>query len=204
MNKTYKIQLPRNKEAQNIRTNIKDGTIEVEVELKEKWEPKDGEICFVRTTNSYISVFKSKDRNRIHTYIDFCVSCNLLIDTKDDCLCFTTDAEEFRPATDCEKQLLFDALAKEGKMWDAQKKAVVDLPKPQLEVKECPTSLEKDIDWEERRYEIAKQMLTVTSDYREKVYDKITTHRICCAKAAKYAVGYADALIAELKKGGDK
>lgn len=37
MNKTYKIQLPRNKEAQNIRTNIKDGTIEVEVELKEKW-----------------------------------------------------------------------------------------------------------------------------------------------------------------------
>lgn len=33
MNKTYKIQLPRNKEAYNIKTNIKDGTIEVEVEL---------------------------------------------------------------------------------------------------------------------------------------------------------------------------
>ena len=129
MIKTYKIKLPQNKEAQNIRTNIKDDTIEVKVELKEKWEPRDGDICFVRTTNSYISVFKSKDRNRIHTYIDFCVSCNLLIDTKDDCLCFTTDAEEFRPATDCEKQLLFDALAKEGKMWDAQKKAVVDLPR---------------------------------------------------------------------------
>ena len=129
MIKTYKIKLPQNKEAQNIRTNIKDGTIEVKVELKEKWEPRDGDICFVRTTNSYISVFKSKDRNRIHTYIDFCVSCNLLIDTKDDCLCFTTDAEEFRPATDCEKQLLFDVLDKEGKMWDAQKKAVVDLPR---------------------------------------------------------------------------
>ena len=32
-----------------------------------------------------------------------------------------------RPATDSEKQMLFDALAKEGKMWDAEKKAVVDL-----------------------------------------------------------------------------
>ena len=50
MNKTYKIQLPRNKEAQNIRTNIKDGIIEVEVELKEKWEPRDGEICFAMTS----------------------------------------------------------------------------------------------------------------------------------------------------------
>ena len=136
MIKTYKIKLPQNKEAQNIRTNIKDDTIEVKVELKEKWEPRDGDICFVRTTNSYISVFKSKDRNRIHTYIDFCVSCNLLIDTKDDCLCFTTDAEEFRPATDCEKQLLFDVLDKEGKMWDAQKKAVVDLPRWRAEEEE--------------------------------------------------------------------
>ena len=35
----------------------------------------------------------------------------------------------FRPATDTERQLLFDALAKEGKMWDAEKKAVVDLPR---------------------------------------------------------------------------
>lgn len=32
-----------------------------------------------------------------------------------------------RPATEDEKRLLFDALAKKGKMWDAQKKAVVDL-----------------------------------------------------------------------------
>lgn len=40
-----------------------------------------------------------------------------------------------RPATDSEKQQLFDALAKEGKRWDAEKKQIVDLkpkwtPKP--------------------------------------------------------------------------
>ena len=52
MNKTYKIQLPRNKEAQNIKTNIKDGTIEVSVELNEKWEPRDGEIVAWRKTQN--------------------------------------------------------------------------------------------------------------------------------------------------------
>ena len=34
-----------------------------------------------------------------------------------------------RPATDSEKQQLFDALAKKGKTWDAEKKAIVGLPK---------------------------------------------------------------------------
>lgn len=34
-----------------------------------------------------------------------------------------------RFATDSEKQQLFDALAKEGKAWDAEKKQIVDLPK---------------------------------------------------------------------------
>ena len=37
-------------------------------------------------------------------------------------------------ATDSEKQQLFDALAKEGKAWDAEKKQIVDL-KPKIELK---------------------------------------------------------------------
>lgn len=39
-----------------------------------------------------------------------------------------------RPATDSEKQQLFDALAKKGKRWDAEKKQIVDL-KPKVELK---------------------------------------------------------------------
>lgn len=39
-----------------------------------------------------------------------------------------------RPATDSEKQQLFDALAKKGKTWDAEKKQIVDL-KPKCEFK---------------------------------------------------------------------
>lgn len=49
----------------------------------------------------------------------------------------------------------------------------------------------KGIDWEQRRYEIAKDILAATYDFPMdgKSY-------------AKVAVGVADALIAELKKGG--
>ena len=50
----------------------------------------------------------------------------------------------------------------------------------------------KAIDWEQRRYEIAKHILPQMSTIRP-----ITA-------AAEHAVHYADALIKELKKGGEK
>lgn len=50
----------------------------------------------------------------------------------------------------------------------------------------------KAIDWEQRRYEIAKHILPRVFEFGEHKY------------AAKYAVSYADALIKELKKGGEK
>lgn len=51
-------------------------------------------------------------------------------------------------ATDEEKQQLFDALAKEGKAWDAEKKAIVDLPK-KCEFKPMDWCLMRDIRGEE-------------------------------------------------------
>ena len=50
----------------------------------------------------------------------------------------------------------------------------------------------KVIDWEQRRYEIAKHLLPRVFVFGEHKY------------SAKYAVSYADALIKELKKGGEK
>ena len=37
--------------------------------------------------------------------------------------------DNMRPATDDEKQRLFDALAKEGKRWNAEEKRIEDLPR---------------------------------------------------------------------------
>lgn len=40
-----------------------------------------------------------------------------------------SDIKTSRPATDSERQQLFDALAKEGKAWDVEKKTIVDIKK---------------------------------------------------------------------------
>ena len=48
-----------------------------------------------------------------------------------------------RPATDSEKQQLFDALAKKGKAWDAEKKMIVDL-KSKVELKPFDKVLVRD------------------------------------------------------------
>ena len=122
MNKTYKIQLPRNKEAQNIRTNIKDGTIEVEVELKEKWEPRDGEICYLKANNTHVFVFKSFRYNKTGASCYVSLSGNHLVFNA-----FIINLEDIRPATDKEKQQLFDALAEQNKRWNAEKKVVEDV-----------------------------------------------------------------------------
>ena len=128
MNKTYKIQLPHNKEAQNIRTNIKNGTIEVEVELKEKWELKDGEIYYTNTDYAeYIFITKKILSDHIAT--DIILRDKEYLSVGFDFDVFKEKTNLFRPATESEKQMLFDALAKEGKMWDAERKQVVDLPR---------------------------------------------------------------------------
>ena len=59
-------------------------------------------------------------------------------------------SEEYRFATEEEKQQLFDALEKEGKAWDAEKKLIVDL-KPKCEFKPFDKVLcrnSKDDTWE--------------------------------------------------------
>ena len=59
-------------------------------------------------------------------------------------------SEEYRFATEEEKQQLFDALAKEGIAWDAEKKLIVDL-KPKCEFKPFDKVLcrnSKDDTWE--------------------------------------------------------
>ena len=59
----------------------------------------------------------------------------------------------------------------------------------------------KTIDWEQRRYEIAKEMLPVIyyDDKPQEGEDYLTLN-----EAAHEAVRYAEALITELKKGGEK
>lgn len=126
MNKIYKIQLPQNKEIQNIKTNIKDGTIEVEVELKEKWEPRDGDICYCSRT--YYDCSEKIEYIIIYGEINRPSLCNKNGEGWKYSCYSNWIYNSIRPATEDEKRLLFDALAKKGKMWDAENRKVVDYP----------------------------------------------------------------------------
>lgn len=77
-------------------------------------------------------------------------------------------------------------------------------------IKEEP---QKNIDWEERRYEVAKRVFPVLCSIKERVRnpycDNDLTNEyydeyLSAEKAAEYAVKYADVMITELKKGGEK
>lgn len=79
-----------------------------------------------------------------------------------------------------------------------------------LHVKETPEEIlampdieegNKGIDWEQRRYEIAKEMLPVIyyDDKPQEGEDYLTLNQ-----AANEAVRYAEALITELKKGTEQ
>lgn len=64
----------------------------------------------------------------IEDYVSLDSVEGLLLDSN-----YTDAATDVRYATEEEKQKLFDALAKEGKAWDAEKKAVVELKwKPKI------------------------------------------------------------------------
>ena len=101
-------------------------TLEIE---KAQPEFKDGDIVAVDLYRKNIRIFKEKKNgNNIcwgKYYIGFSFNNEgKLIQTFKN---YTADCSSDRLATEEEKQQLFDALAKEGKAWDAEKKAIVDL-----------------------------------------------------------------------------
>ena len=109
----------------------------------EKPEFNDGDIVFVGSymlginTSSMIAIFrKEKEIDKYKFSPALCESNEHDTYLREDTVALSTsEIMIFRPATDSEKQQLFDALAKEGKAWDSEKKQIVDLkqkwtPKP--------------------------------------------------------------------------
>lgn len=101
-------------------------TLEIE---HPKQEFKDGDIVYIGNAwNEYIGIIKNMTSDtQIETYAH-CHKDSKAKATLGLCL-NKNDSDELRLATDSEKQQLFEALAKENKAWDAEKKQIVDLPK---------------------------------------------------------------------------
>lgn len=112
------------------------GKLNLETLEIEKPAFKDGDIlCVIDNSNDYhyILIYKGQDDKHIHRYVTMFEDNSLNI-KKDS---YLTKPEDYSThyATDEEEQQLFDALAKENKAWDAEKKQIVDLepkwtPKP--------------------------------------------------------------------------
>lgn len=111
-------------------------TLEVE---KPQPEFKDGDIAFVEShmlginTSLMIAIFRKEKEVDKYKFSPALCESNVH-DTylrEYPVVLSPSDIKTFRPATDSEKQQLFDALEKEGKAWDAEKKVIVDL-KPKV------------------------------------------------------------------------
>lgn len=102
------------------------------LEIEKQPEFKDGDIITItpQIGNNLIFIFRAKDVEKYycHAYLDG----NIAI-VNDDSYC-QKDFCTARPSTEEEQKQLFDALAKKGKAWDAEKKAIVDL-EPKCEFK---------------------------------------------------------------------
>lgn len=121
MKKTYKITLPKGARVHTIDTKEDDGVLNITVNMEQKYVPKDGDVVSCKeiiviyagtNENGSIMTYAALHEQRLQTV--FCKKG----------WGFTF---EYRPATEAEKQRLFDALAKQGKRWNAEKKCIEDL-----------------------------------------------------------------------------
>ncbi len=121
-------------------------TFEIE---KSQLEFKDGDIVYMGNAwNEYIGIIKNRTSgNQIETY----AHCHK--DSKEEAVLGLwlnkNDSDELRLATNSEKQQLFDALAKKGKAWDAEKKAILDLKPKKSEFKIFQKVLVRNYNGEE-------------------------------------------------------
>ena len=120
-------------------------TLEIE---KAQPEFKDGDIVFMKGIKgkyfaNCIFILKSeyKDGDERASYYAFYNTDDKFTTAE---YGYTRVHYSLRPATDSEKQQLFDALAKKGKTWDAEKKQIVDLMKPKAEFKPFDKVLVRD------------------------------------------------------------
>lgn len=104
------------------------------LKIEKQTEFKDGDVV---VTDAVPSLYYSKCifilKGDLNTD-ESCANSYIFYNINNNDFCFDVLDTEIRDrnihlATDSEKQQLFDALEKEGKAWDAEKKQIVDLPK---------------------------------------------------------------------------
>lgn len=124
------------------------------LEIEKQTEFKDGDIVFVKSymlginTSSMIAIFrKGKEIDKYKFSPALCESNEHDTYLREDPVVLSpSDINIFRPATDSERQKLFDSLEKKNKAWDAEKKQFVEL-KPKIEFKPFDKVVVRDTEY---------------------------------------------------------
>lgn len=88
------------------------------LEIEKQPEFKDGDVV---AFGESVAIYKKLKNDELYFYACIETAWGLILSDS------VNTSLEYRLATESEKQQLFDALAKEGKAWDAKKKMIVDL-----------------------------------------------------------------------------
>lgn len=125
MNKTYKFILPQNKEVENTNIRIENGEVFVDVEFKEKFEPKDGD--FLVSSYGKVFIYSENPAKDNSTYSAYCGEGrigNLHTEFSYQWI----NKKGCRFATPEEKAAFLERLEKECyKRWNAEKKCLEDI-----------------------------------------------------------------------------
>ena len=99
------------------------------LEIEKHTEFKDGDVLFVKCNGSaFIEIFNYFKDDDLYDHAALSTKLQT-IDICGNCPISKYEIVEIRLATDSEKKQLFEALAKKGKVWDAENKIVVDIKK---------------------------------------------------------------------------
>lgn len=118
------------------------------IEEKKKYEPQDGDIVAWKDKEDggrpALSIYREKNWSYMTLFTNGTCCVNEA----------SLSMNIVSPATDEEKQLLFDAMAKQGKRWNEEKKVVEDIPKPHEFKKGEPVLVRTDYgrDWKLSAY----------------------------------------------------
>ena len=126
MKKIYKNRLPKNMEASSVNAKVVDGEVVVEVELKERFQPKDGDFLVSKWDCVFIySNKKPRDNSAYSSYCGVSRVTNIIsLEFSDN----WTNKEGCRYATPEEKVDFLKRLEKEwSKRWNPETKKLEDI-----------------------------------------------------------------------------
>lgn len=118
------VKINNNGEMLDATIEIVDGVMVVSPK-EVKFEPKDGDVVYVKTNHENIIIYKEQS-NKLGRYVNYMDEEELYIHVSDFCGSYA-DIIEIRPATEEEKKKLFDKLKEEGFEWKADTKELVKL-----------------------------------------------------------------------------